>query len=111
MKISTVLREAANTNLWDGMNYQLRKSDPMYSEKDCAAIQGKSQYSCDAFHHFNMHHITYEFQKEIEDFLYELGLNPETINAFTEFEPGEERQSVRYAWLMFAADIAEEEGN
>lgn len=47
----------------------------------------------------------------IFDFLESLGLQKASTNycAFEEFEEGEERQQVRYAWLKFAAMIAEEE--
>jgi hypothetical protein len=32
------------------------------------------------------------------------------IDEFSEFAPGPERQAARYAWLKFAAMIAEEQG-
>jgi hypothetical protein len=41
--------------------------------------------------------------------LEEMGV-PTDPGCFDEFEPGIERQSVRYAWLKFAAMIAEEQG-
>jgi hypothetical protein len=39
-----------------------------------------------------------------------MGVDPFEIGLFDEFEYGPERQAARYAWLKFAAMIAEEQG-
>jgi hypothetical protein len=42
--------------------------------------------------------------------LEKMGVNTRSIRQFEEFPPGPERQAARYAWLKFAAMIAEEQG-
>jgi hypothetical protein len=48
--------------------------------------------------------------RRIEKGLSNMGLDLKAFNCFCEFPMGVERQGARYAWLMFAADIAEEQG-
>lgn len=111
MKISEVLRDCANNRLWDGTNFNERLDvSQSQCEIDSAFQQGKKTYSCDTFHPEYNYQVSFSFKREIENFLASLGLPWRSRNAFEEFEAGEERQSVRYAWLMFAADVAEEEG-
>lgn len=46
----------------------------------------------------------------IKDGMVELGLDPESLNAFEDIPQGVERQGARYSWLKFCAMLAEEQG-
>jgi hypothetical protein len=109
VKISEVFYLAADEYLWDGISegefgYHL------------------SPYSCDAIElaleTFFAEPCTAqedrqfaEMENQIEDFLYDLGLTPDS-NAFQEFQKDTEaQQGSRYAWLNFCAMIAEEKGS
>lgn len=72
----------------------------------------ESQYSCDCIYHAaSSRKIETKTTKSFLDNLAEnLGLD-KGMDAFNEFEPGEERQGARYAWLKFAAMYYEEQGN
>ena len=98
IKVSQVLEDAALKHLWDGSKEPTEK---------------ESRYSCVA--------IGWAAQNEyLEDkavnFLYELGM-PDTggFSRVDYFEAGTERvkdiQSQRFTWLLFASQIAREEGN
>lgn len=81
-KVSTIIRAAANNRLWDGI------SPP----------EGKFTMSCLAV-----------FREEREssragDWL----MNEMEAHMPHEIPIGHERQAFRYAWLMFAADLADE---
>lgn len=105
MKLSTIIREAAN-------NYLSQKGDVSFGLIGLSA--GKYDYSCDAIRNaLSLHYPNYSeyyFAQEcLESILKSFGTPIHSTLAFEEFEEGEERQSVRYAWLMFLADVAEEE--
>lgn len=104
-KISDILWKAANKYLASGrLDYD--HSTELY------------RYSCDAIQ------ATLDWKEgrtwhRIQDFLQELGLNSFDTQAFKEFERRyqngpleltERSQGARYAWLMFASQIAEERG-
>jgi fructose-1,6-bisphosphatase len=110
-KISTILRNAANNYLWNGENYSQFAGKTALTEAEAANSVNKCRLSCDTFNPYHNKSVNCAEMLKCKNFLEELGLNAESYNAFNEFKVGEERQSVRYAWLMFAADIAEEEGN
>jgi hypothetical protein len=100
MKTSELLRRAANEHLWEGEGvYQF------YTEK--------KQFSCDSV---NQAYRTATRNKwattpsHVKAFLKELGVNLNGFHEFDEFPHGPACQGARYAWLMFAADIADEWG-
>lgn len=91
MKLSTRLRKAANEKLWDGYG----------------SCIGREIYSCIAVDEVRgpgAHDVV------AATFLADMGVHINGLNEFKEFRLGPERQSVRYAWLMFAAMYAEELG-
>lgn len=93
-KVADNLRRAANELLWDGRG--TRATDGTQCKYSCGAV---GTLLCN-----------WGFSPE-DDFLCMVsnGFAPfQSGNAMAEFAKGEERQGVRYAWLMFAADIAEE---
>lgn len=94
-KIADTLRRAADEHLWDGVAIGSRTS---------AGNCGQA-YSCGAvWQCLN----NWDIHSPAIIHLHNLGVG---VSAqFEEFEQGPERQSVRYAWLMFAADMAEEFG-
>lgn len=105
MKLSTIIREAAN-------KYLSEKGDVGFGFIGLSA--GKYDFSCDAIRNAVSLRIknTTEFyyaENYLQHILRTFGTPVDSTNAFGEFEEGEERQSVRYAWLMFLADVAEEE--
>jgi hypothetical protein len=44
------------------------------------------------------------------EFLRQLGCKPDSLSAFKRASEGEERQGVRYMWLLLAMHVAEDEG-
>lgn len=114
IKISDVLHLAADKYLDDGVIDLIY----VYSRKhvlSCCAIESavyevlsenSSIFSCS----------TYDTLMEtIEQGLTNMGLAPQSTEAFKEFENSfhkttPESQGARYAWLKFAAMIAEEQG-
>lgn len=88
---------------------------------DANAGKSKEFFSCDAAvsagHALGLHSNNID---KVLDFLKELGVDINSTTQFKEFEPKgtsdwrqaitKQTQSVRYAWLMFAAMIAAEEG-
>lgn len=98
IKISTILRKAANEHL-------------RLSAEPC----NKAKYCCDAIDSaiFEMRSSSslYSLEEDVRDFLTEMGQGV-GLSEFKEFDYNQDvQQEVRYTWLMFAADIAEEEGD
>ena len=109
MKISTILRKAANDHLWMGTSDGWRKRG--------ADDVNKSFFCCDAVDQardtikYQSWSAYYADEERIRNFLQSLGQGI-GFSEFKEFDNDElARQEIRYTWLMFAADIAEEEGN
>jgi hypothetical protein len=93
VKLADVLWDAANERLWAGCGrYEFGKD-------------GTWQYSCDA--------VTTQFdpvlRTEIKRFLIALGCDTESIELFTSYAGGRQRQGVRYMWLLLAMHVAEDE--
>lgn len=95
-RYSAIIRQAANESLWDGKG-------SYYAARDAKSAKGGSleKMSC----------LAVDTVEKVGDIVFtwlfqEMG----AYDGFrdTDFEPGEELQSVRYAWLMFAASIADE---
>lgn len=105
MKISEILWKAANEQLWDGSNMRVYGN-----EFDASRNANKRRFSCDAFNSHYMTEISLCEMRKVKEYLAEFGLDCESMQAFHEFDSGEERQGARYSWLMFASMIAEEEG-
>lgn len=95
MKISDLLWEAANNHLWNGIGPQLGVA---------------TTFSCDTVYKVcDIYGDLWSYQR-CRGFLKTLGLDPQSMTAFSEFEEGEERQGARYLWLMFAYTYAKEQG-
>jgi len=92
LTIAETLRQAAEYYLWDGEGEYAYGND------------GRYMYSCDAVY------WSKDFNKNWGVFLEELGVLTWSTSQFNEFPAGPVRQAARYAWLLFAADIAEEWG-
>ena len=107
MKISDVLWLAANENLWDGVrNYSA-----------CNAFGEGFRYSCDAIDQLKFAPLwcTWNLWEDCNAALSflreELGFDKGySLRAFDEFPEGPESQGARYSWLMFAHQIALEQG-
>lgn len=100
MKTSELLREAADRNLWNGEGAYVYQS-------------GACRYSCDAVQaaYRRLTGRSYAtLPLKVKMFLCELGVGTRSLIEFDDVLPGPQRQGARYAWLMFAADIADEWG-
>jgi hypothetical protein len=106
IKISKILHQAADKYLWNGIGGR------------CPS--GKAEYSCEAVM-FRLYELGYEDWYELRlrifDGMQRMGLNTHSLSAFDEFENQDNfvratpaSQGARYAWLKFAALIAEEQG-
>jgi hypothetical protein len=95
-KISEILHLAADEYLWTGYS-----KDP----------RNLSIYSCFAID-LAIDDLDLSASRTGKLFkgLGEMGLDIGSITAFEEFRYGPQRQAARYAWLKFAAMIAEEQG-
>lgn len=106
IKISTILRKAANEHLW-------MKTIEEWRNRDWMVDGEKSYFCCDAID-YAIRNYTQIHWSDLEmgvwDFMQEMGQGT-GLSEFREFDDELTRQEVRYTWLMFAADIAEEEGN
>jgi hypothetical protein len=96
----------------------LAADEYLYHPYDPQDSEVKAYHSCVAFTLAIENHPYFKnvSRKEIDDFdmriergLENMGLNPR-IHQFREFETDESCQEARYAWLKFAAMIAEEQG-
>lgn len=99
MKISDVLWNAANKKLYH----------PKFDDSRT------TNFSCDAVYEaLSAKNLSdndyYDLADNTMSFLEQLGLSTNSCQAFDEFKGGAQRQEARYAWLMFAAMVAEEEG-
>lgn len=101
MKLSEIVRLAADKCLWDGNSWPPRDAEN-YS---CCAIYRalEEEYEAD-FPYAG------DADEEIISILASMGLPDSSWLCFEEFSFGEERQGVRYAWLHFVADYLEEQG-
>lgn len=105
MPLSTVLRTAA-TLLWAGKGQEPKSA--FFGDK------GKFKYSCDAvgaacWQLFKLQPNT--CVGEARSFLALHGVDNTSLASFDGYGfTQQEIQAVRYAWLMFMADIADEEG-
>lgn len=75
----------------------------------------KARYCCDAIDSAIFEMVSsvsfWSLEDDIREFLTEMGQGI-GLSEFKEFDYDQNiQQEVRYTWLMFAADIAEEEGN
>jgi hypothetical protein len=94
--LADVLWEAANNFLWDGFGLE-----PKAYEHE------RNQYSCDAVHQ------CFELPRDrvaVKRHLAEMGCNTNTSSGFNSLTAGEQRQGVRYMWLLLAMHVAEDEG-
>lgn len=111
MKISTLLRKAANEHLWVGGKYYNQQGEVF----SCSAViaAARDTYPNFCWWPLKENENLYKrkaLQEKALAFLYELGCPVCSTTAFNEFKIGKTRQAVRYAWLMFAAQVAKEEG-
>jgi hypothetical protein len=80
--------------LWEAANVYLLAEQVWHPEK--------SYYSCDAA-------LAADESDRAPNFLQKLGC-PGGFGCFEGFEEGEQRQGVRYMWLLLAMHVAEDEG-
>lgn len=96
--IAEILHYAADVCLWDGItSVHWPDADPA----SCCAIGS----ACVAL----IPKFSEEYFYRIDAGLRNMGLNTDDVNFLT-FQRGPKRQGARYAWLKFAAMIAEEQG-
>ena len=95
MKISEILREAADVHLWHGEG---RLWDSCQESYTCCAV---CNVDCSAIE-----------QRAVFRFLRRLGLDTESCSQFddTHFDDSAALQGARFLWLDFAALVAEDEG-
>jgi len=96
MKISEILRDAADRYLWDGS----RGGHQVFS---CGAVENVLNDMTNLEDYAYAYHHTFLFLKE-------LGVNIHSEYEFDEVPRGEIRQCARFLWLDFAALVAEDEG-
>jgi hypothetical protein len=89
--IAEVLHRAADEFLWNG----IREPGGNLREYSC----GSAYASCGP-----------SYYKKIKPGLAAMGLDTDSYTEFDELPEGPKRQGARYAWLKFAAMIAEEQG-
>lgn len=99
-RVAELLRRAANENLHEGFDPTSNAVSGFYDPR-------VHTYSCNAIEHAAMRKGWGDYVL-IKRHLGNLGLDCGAGADFAEFMGGPVRQSVRYAWLMFAADLAEE---
>lgn len=83
---------------------------PVDEEYESESEDYSSYFTCDLIRHFAGFDSELEFK--ILDFLDDLGFESEWkgFHKFSEFEEGFERQSARFNWILFALQMAREEG-
>jgi hypothetical protein len=89
--IAEVLHRAADEHLWDGSGLY-----PIGSEYSC----GAGYWASGTGRRWTM----------VRAGLRRMGLDVNSYTEFSDVPHGPERQAARYAWLKFAAMIAEEQG-
>lgn len=99
MKMSKILRYAADNCLWNGYDIMQETQSSFCCYAVAFSYQVLSSKSAND---------SWTIANLVQKFLEHLGMP--FYSAFDEFPDCEVRQSVRHAWLHFAADIAEEEG-
>lgn len=92
--MADVLWNAANEYLWDGAQYE-------GNEYSCTAIETELDWAL----------LPFKRRAPIWQFIESLGCNTTSFSCFRhDFKSGEERQGVRYMWLLLAMHVAEDEG-
>ena len=106
-KISDILFIAANEYLWDGIH----KTNMDVDAYSCSAIMRSMFYLMGSYNQSTFQKsVIYSKRVSLFDGLTEMGLDCGLSDAFDEFKNYMDRQQARYAWLMFAHDIALEQG-
>lgn len=100
IKWSDILHDAADKYLSETSHWICSTNPDASSEFSCDCI-------IEAAQRLGNEAKGYDIVYDLED---NFGLNTGMLS-FEEFEPGEERQGARYAWLKFAAMYYEEHGN
>lgn len=108
VKISDILHQAADFHL--AADYREYDSNPYKTRFSCSAMEEAVTWF------YNESDASREVIELIEKGLQNMGLDTDSTRAFEqfgyteEFGMSQELQQVRYAWLKFAALIAEEQG-
>lgn len=89
-RVCDIIRDAADNYLWKGGKYESRSE--LFS--CCAITSALAEYNYSG--------------NALDSWLREFGVDP-SVDEFRGYPNGVETQSIRYAWLMLIADIAEEE--
>lgn len=83
---------------------------PIDEEHEFESEDYSSHFTCDLIRYFAGYESELEYK--ILDFLDDLGFESEwkSFHKFSEFNAGFERQSARFNWILFALQVAREEG-
>lgn len=100
-QIAAVLRSAADQYLWNPSRH-----GAFFAAKEPFRTFG-APFEAVPDHAVGLVNVERDLSNAASQWLAELGMPAEQDHE--EFERGIVRQSARYAWLMFAADLAEEE--
>lgn len=106
--VADILRDAANKYL---LTTSQRFDGAWYADIEkysCNAVKKVLQLEVRPDIHMYNQPMTKQ-EKKVFAFLRELGVDTKCIYQFNNISPAEQ-QDARFAWLHFAADIAEEEG-
>jgi len=112
MKLSTLLRKAANNHLWDGDEEDHEKeyySCIAVEEAIYTVVNVNGRWS-DNVAWNKVYRQRAQLKNRASSFLKELGCPIDASCTFNNFRKIKEKQAARYSWLMFAAQIAKEEG-
>lgn len=109
-KISDVLWVAANECLWSGAFFD------DWGQAFGTLPPTEEQFSCLAINRAALEFFPARYDARVDlylstiQFLRRLGVNSCSVSEFDEFEDTEQRQGARYLWLMFAYQVALDEG-
>ena len=101
-KISDILFIAANEYLWDGVH----KTNMDVDSYSCSAIMRSIYYLVGDVRKSTL----YTQRVDLFHGLTEMGVDCGSSSEFDQFKNYMDRQQARYAWLMFAYEIALEQG-
>lgn len=112
VKISEILHFAADHCLYDGHGmFDKGHQYSQYSYSCCAVQEAIRILIPSPFHHvLDPKTLAGKMWVRIRQGFFNLGLRAGSTTAYDEFDSPSERQQSRYAWLKFAAMLAEEQG-
>lgn len=107
LTIAEILHIAADKYLWDGSGKFI--DSPLDKEEfSCCAIYTVVLNNWSSLQFAGCNPLAADAM--IDNGMRAMGLKPMSTKEFNDVPPGPKRQAARYAWLKFAAMIAEEQG-